>query len=550
MRPRPKKTTTKWGLKPTPEQLEYRAARAQAARGDSQTPNRGVGASLSGLGITLDHDRGHGHGGPGSGSSRHGGGYGGGSSSGSGSGSSSSEYGFQQQSRAPMSNFERQTLRVYCGGITPQMSESDLRRFFNSVIVTVPGRPPAPEKEPVREVQMRETFAFVEMYNRTDTEIALSMDGISFMGATLKLKPPKELRDNVNAPPFKRWTIPGVVSNVVENGPNKIFLGNIPTALTEDNIKLIISAFGQLAAFNLVKDAATGGSKGYAFFTYLNPEVTAKAVAALNGMPVMNRQLACSLASANRTGGGGAGAGAGAGGAPPPPRTVPPPGAPFMQGGLGFPGAGMNMNMGMSMGVGAGGLGVPSQGMMMMTMPSSMGGMGTLGMPVGGAPPLPPLSSAMAMSLPLGQLTAASQAYPASTSTSTSTSTLASLAGLGAVDMSRPAGTPSRFLALRNAVTLEEMNSSERDDILLDVTEGLKAFGQIEDYTWEASSTEAVIYIAYTDLEGGVGGAVKTHGRKFGDNVVKVAFVSEEEWKRVKAASASSSSTSSTSASS
>lgn len=39
-------------------------------------------------------------------------------------------------------------------------------------------------------------------------------------------------------------------------------------------IKELLSSFGQLRAFNLVKDSATGLSKGYAFCEYVDVSVT------------------------------------------------------------------------------------------------------------------------------------------------------------------------------------------------------------------------------------------------------------------------------------
>lgn len=39
-------------------------------------------------------------------------------------------------------------------------------------------------------------------------------------------------------------------------------------------MKELLTSFGPLKAFNLVKDSATGLSKGYAFCEYVDPNVT------------------------------------------------------------------------------------------------------------------------------------------------------------------------------------------------------------------------------------------------------------------------------------
>lgn len=48
----------------------------------------------------------------------------------------------------------------------------------------------------------------------------------------------------------------------------------IPSILTEEQLKPMLMGFGQLKAFNLVKDAVTGLSKGYAFFEYADAATT------------------------------------------------------------------------------------------------------------------------------------------------------------------------------------------------------------------------------------------------------------------------------------
>ena len=42
----------------------------------------------------------------------------------------------------------------------------------------------------------------------------------------------------------------------------------------QDQVKELLTSFGQLRAFNLVKDSATGLSKGYAFCEYVDVNIT------------------------------------------------------------------------------------------------------------------------------------------------------------------------------------------------------------------------------------------------------------------------------------
>lgn len=56
-------------------------------------------------------------------------------------------------------------------------------------------------------------------------------------------------------------------------------------------------SFGQLRAFNLVKDSATGLSKGYAFCEYFDVSMTDQAIAGLHGMQLGDKKLIVQRAS-------------------------------------------------------------------------------------------------------------------------------------------------------------------------------------------------------------------------------------------------------------
>jgi splicing factor U2AF subunit len=62
-------------------------------------------------------------------------------------------------------------------------------------------------------------------------------------------------------------------------------------------VKELLMSFGSLKAFNLVKDAATGLSKGYAFCEYADASVTEAAIQGLNGMQLGDKKLIVQLAS-------------------------------------------------------------------------------------------------------------------------------------------------------------------------------------------------------------------------------------------------------------
>lgn len=136
------------------------------------------------------------------------------------------------------------------------------------------------------------------------------------MGQQLKIRRPKDyLGDNMLG------TGPGSFSGNVADTPNKLFIGGLPSYLTEDQIVELMKAFGDLKAFNLVKEA-NGQSKvplflimcvyfayssvlykqGFAFAEYVDPEVTDVACQGLSGMELGDRFLVVQRASVGQSG--------------------------------------------------------------------------------------------------------------------------------------------------------------------------------------------------------------------------------------------------------
>ena len=107
----------------------------------------------------------------------------------------------------------------------------------------------------------------------------MAFDGINFKGQSLKLRRPHDYQPMPGMSENPNYNVPGVVSTVVPDSPHKVFLGGLPNYLNEDQVKELLTSFGQLRAFNLVKDSATGLSKGYAFCEYVDTGITDQAVA-------------------------------------------------------------------------------------------------------------------------------------------------------------------------------------------------------------------------------------------------------------------------------
>lgn len=89
----------------------------------------------------------------------------------------------------------------------------------------------------------------------------MAFDGIIFQGIPLKIRRPKDYL-GPEGPPGSIH-IPGVVSTTVQDSPNKIYIGGLPTYLGDEQVMELLKSFGELKSFNLVKEGAgqTGASK-------------------------------------------------------------------------------------------------------------------------------------------------------------------------------------------------------------------------------------------------------------------------------------------------
>jgi cold-inducible RNA-binding protein len=90
-----------------------------------------------------------------------------------------------------------------------------------------------------------------------------------------------------------------------------IFVGNLSFNTTEDELRQLFSAYGQVDRVSIMTDRDTGRSRGFGFVEMANAEDGEKAIAALNGSQLGGRTLNVNEArpKPERNAGGGGGRG-------------------------------------------------------------------------------------------------------------------------------------------------------------------------------------------------------------------------------------------------
>lgn len=71
----------------------------------------------------------------------------------------------------------------------------------------------------------------------------------------------------------------------------KVYVGNIPKSMTEEQFTELVAPFGKAEPVAIVKDKITGEPRGFGFVEFKNDEEAKKAIAGLNGKEVGGQAL-------------------------------------------------------------------------------------------------------------------------------------------------------------------------------------------------------------------------------------------------------------------
>ena len=94
----------------------------------------------------------------------------------------------------------------------------------------------------------------------------------------------------------------------------KLYVGNLSFSTSEDRLRELFSAHGEVASATLVMDRETGRPRGFGFVEFVNAENAKAAITALHGVNIDGRDLTVNEAKPREAGGGGGGRGGFGGG--------------------------------------------------------------------------------------------------------------------------------------------------------------------------------------------------------------------------------------------
>ena len=88
---------------------------------------------------------------------------------------------------------------------------------------------------------------------------------------------------------------------------NKLYIGNLPFSVTEDELRSAFEAHGAVRSVNVIMDRETGRPRGFAFVEMEDSNSADAAQRALDGSDMGGRSLRVNEANDKRGGGGGGG---------------------------------------------------------------------------------------------------------------------------------------------------------------------------------------------------------------------------------------------------
>ncbi|BFU18379.1 U2 snRNP auxiliary factor large subunit, putative [Entamoeba histolytica HM-1:IMSS-B] len=172
---------------------------------------------------------------------------------------------------------ERAAKRIYVGNINSSTSEKDIVDAFNEAM----RRGDYVDKNDTRdiithiEVNYERSYAFLEFRTLEEAVKALSLDGLTIKGASVKVRRPKDYNPVL---PF----ISGL-SQLMEPGTTNpresiLYMGNIPLQMTDEQIRKKLENLNPLKNFFVIRDPDLGAPQGkcYCLFEYQNPEYKEK----------------------------------------------------------------------------------------------------------------------------------------------------------------------------------------------------------------------------------------------------------------------------------
>ncbi|KAF1975179.1 hypothetical protein BU23DRAFT_552594 [Bimuria novae-zelandiae CBS 107.79] len=183
-----------------------------------------------------------------------------------------------------------QARRLFIYNIPPDATNDDIVEFWN---LQLNGLNVVSGHDPCQSCQISSTreYAAVTFKTAEDATVALAMDNIAMREGDqvgLSIRRPK---DYITPVADQTANASDTVSATVPDSPNKLSITNIPAYVEEEQVRELVTTFGHLKSFVLVKDMSTEQHRGIAFCEYIDPDIVEHVIEGLNSIQLGETNL-------------------------------------------------------------------------------------------------------------------------------------------------------------------------------------------------------------------------------------------------------------------
>lgn len=172
------------------------------------------------------------------------------------------------------------------------ITHHEIKEYFNTFTKALVPEYESKGIEPVKDVEKgsKKNYAVLYLHDKQVVETLLALENMEFQNFKLKIERPRGFFSKIYSINDEEDPLNTDQANLDEI---KVYMGNIPQYMGEDDQKKLCSSFGQIKSFNLIRDYSgdVPVSKGYAFFEFVDPRVTDRAIKQLNGLEIGDKKM-------------------------------------------------------------------------------------------------------------------------------------------------------------------------------------------------------------------------------------------------------------------
>ncbi|KAJ6821921.1 RNA-binding protein 39 isoform X1 [Iris pallida] len=171
----------------------------------------------------------------------------------------------REEAAAPEADQERDQRTVFAYQICLKAGEREVYEFFSR----------AGKVRDVRIIMDRNSgrskgVGYVEFYDAMSVPMAIALSGQPLLGQAVMVKPSEAEKNLVQ--PTTAAAVAGGLTGPYSGGARRLYVGNLHSNITEDQLRQVFEPFGALELVQLPLDPETGHCKGFGFVQFARLE--------------------------------------------------------------------------------------------------------------------------------------------------------------------------------------------------------------------------------------------------------------------------------------